>query len=68
MHLRNQVNREQILFYLEINKTLRQIRQRKKRERKIREAKKNSGANMADANLDERENPQPRGILGDYAL
>jgi len=67
MHLRNQVNQEQLLFDLDINKTLRQIRQRKKREQKIRAAEKNSGAIMAEENH-ERENHQPRRILGDYAL
>jgi len=55
-------------FDSEINKTLRQIRQRKKREQKIRAAKKNSGATMADENLGEHENHQPRRILGNYAL
>jgi len=67
MRFRNHVNQEQLVFDLEINMTLRQIRQRKRCEQKFLKAEKDSGVNMVDTNLDERENPQPRRILGDYA-
>jgi len=57
-----------LLFDLKINRTISQIRQRKRREQKIREAEKDSSGNMEDVNPDEHENPQPRRIVGDYTM
>jgi len=68
MRLRNQVTQEQLLFNLDINKTLRNIWQRKKREQKICDAKKNSCATIAETNHNDRDNPPRKRILGDYAL
>jgi len=67
MHLRNQVKEEQLLFDLDINKTLRQLRQRRKREQKNRAVDQSCGEMMAEE-PNSRNDPPPRRVLGDYAL
>jgi len=47
MRLRNQVKEEKLLFDPDINKTLRQLRQRRKREQKSRAVEESCGAIMA---------------------
>ena len=48
MRLRNQRKEEQLLFDPDINKTLRQLRQRRKREQKSQSRDKTSGEIMAE--------------------
>jgi len=60
------VNQEQLYFDSDINKTLRQIRQRKKREQKIRVVEKSCGAIMAEE-INGHENRQLQRKFGDYA-
>jgi len=67
MRLRKQVKEEQLLFDPDINKTLRQLRQSRKREQKIRAVEESCGAIMAEG-INGHENRQTRRTLGDYAL
>jgi len=67
MRLRNQGKEEQLLFDPDINKTLRQLRQRRKREQKNRAEEWSCGAIMAEEPND-RHDPPPRRVLGDYAF
>ena len=67
MRLRNQGKEEQLLFDPDINKTLRQLRQRRKRERKNRAEEQSCGEIMAEE-VNGRNDPPPRRVLGDYAL
>jgi len=63
MRLRNQRKEEHLLFDPEIKKTLRQVRQRRKREQKSQLGDKTGGEIMAeDVDLPQRK------VLGDYAL
>jgi len=67
MRLRNQVKEEQLLFDPDINKTLRQLRRRRKREQKSRAVEESCGAIMVEE-INGHENRQPRRTLGDYVL
>jgi len=70
MRLRNQRKEGQLLFDPDINKTLRQLRQRRKCEQKNQSRDKTSGeimAEEADGHVDPAD-PLPRRVLGDYAL
>jgi len=70
MRLRNQMKEEHLLFDPDINKTLRQLRQRRKREQKSQSRDKTSGEIMAEeanGHVDPAD-PPPRRVLGDYAL
>jgi len=70
MRLRNQRKEEQLLFDPDINKTLRQLRQRRKREQKNQSRDKTSGEIMAEEANGHADpaDPPPRRVLGDYAL
>jgi len=65
--LRNQGKEEQLLFDLDINKKLRQLRQRRKREQKNWAEEHSCGAIMAEK-PNGRSDPPPRRVMGDYAL
>jgi len=70
MRLRNQRKEEQLLFNPDINRMLRQLRQRRKREHKSQSKDKTSGeimAEKANGHVDPAD-PPPRRVLGDYAL
>jgi len=58
---------EKLLFDPDINKTLRQLRQRRKCDQKSRAVEESWGAIMAEE-INGYENRQPRRTLGDYAL
>jgi len=67
MRLRKQGKEEQLLFDPDINKMLRQLRQRRKREQKNQVEEQNCGAIMAEE-PNGRNDPPPKRVLGDYAL
>jgi len=67
MCLRNQGKEEQLLFDPDINKTLRQLRQRRKHVQKNRVEEQSCCAIMAEE-LNGCNDPPPRRVLGDYAL
>jgi len=67
MRLRNQGKEEQLLFDPDINKTLRQLRQRRKCELKNRAGEQSCGEIMAEE-VNGHNDPPPRRVLGDYAL
>jgi len=70
IRLRNQRKEEQLLFDPDINKTLRQLRQRRKREQKNQSRTTTGGKIMAEeanGQADPTDLP-PRRVLGDYAL
>ena len=58
---------EQLLFDTDINKTLRRLRQRRKRDQKSRAVEKICGTIMVEKN-NGHDNRQPQRTLGDYAL
>jgi len=67
MPLRNQVKEGQLLFDPDINKMLRQLRQRRKYEQKSQVVEKSCGVIMAEE-INGHVNQPPRRVLGDYAL
>jgi len=70
MRLRNQRKEEHLLFDSDINKTLRQLRQRRKREQKSQSRDKTGGEIMVEESNGHVNpaDPPPRRVLGDYAL
>ena len=56
-----------MLFDSDINKMLRQLRQRRKREQKNRAKEQSRGAITAEEPNDRNDLP-PRRVLGDYAV
>ena len=56
-----------MLFDPDINKTLRQLRQRRKRGQK-NQAEEQSCCEIMAEELNGRNDPPPRRVLGDYAL
>jgi len=67
MRLTNERKEEQLLFDPDINKTLRQLRQRRKREQKSQLGEKTGGEIMAEE-ANGHVDPLYRRVLGDYAL
>ena len=58
---------EQLLFDPDINKMLRQLKQRRKREQKSQLVEQSCGEIMAEEHNGQND-PPPRRVLGDYAL
>jgi len=67
MRLRNQRTEEQLLFDPDINKTLRQLKQRKKGEQKS-QSKNKTGGKITTEEANGHVDPPQRRVLGDYAL
>jgi len=67
MRLRNQRKEKHLLFDPYINKTLRQLSQRRKREQKSQSRDKTGSEIMAEEANGHADPPQRR-VLGDYAL